>query len=284
MKIKKICVLGAGAMGHGIAQVCAQGGYEVSLRDLKEEFVQGGMERIRKFFQGSVERKKLAREEADAVVSRITGTTDLNEAAGDADLVIEAATENLDAKKKIFKELDSICPPRTIFVSNTSYLSIAVFASVTQRADRFAGTHWFNPPQIMRGVEVIKAPKTSQETLDAVVKVIRKIGKEPGIVKDSPGFVVNRLLMVFYNEGLRLYGERVAGARDIDAAPKADYGFRIGPLELRDFTGLDLGLIAHEEIYSETRREIFRPPDALIEKVRAGDLGRKTGRGFHDYS
>jgi 3-hydroxyacyl-CoA dehydrogenase len=225
----------------------------------------------------------MTREQADAVVNRVKGTTDLNEAVKDVDLVIEAATENLDTKKSIFKELDLICSPHTIIASNTSYLSIAVMASVTQRADRFAGTHWFNPPQIMRGVEVIKAPKTSQETIDALVGLCHKIGKEPGLVKDSPGFVVNRLLMVFYNEGMRLYGERVADAQDIDTALKAGYGFRMGPLELRDFTGLD-ALFAHEEIYSELRREIFRPPDALIEKVRAGDLGRKTGRGFHDYT
>ena len=136
----------------------------------------------------------------------------------------------------------------------------------------------------MRGVEVVKAPKTSQETIDTLVDLCHKIGKEPGIVKDSPGFVVNRLLQIFYNEGIRLYGERVAGVQDIDTALKAGYGFRMGPLELRDFTGLDLGLVAHEEIYSELRREIFRPPNALIEKVRAGDWGRKTGRGFHDYT
>lgn len=283
MEIKRICVLGAGAMGHAIAQVCAQTGYDVTLRDIEERFVQGGLDRIRKFLDGSVERKKVTREEADATLSRIKGTTDLKEAAKDVDLVIEAIVENLEIKKNTYRELDTICQAHTIFASNTSYLSITEMAAVTNRPDKFLGMHWFNPPQIMRGIEVIRAEKTSQETLDTIVGVCRKLGKDPAICKDSPGFIANRLLQPWRNESLKLFDEGVTTPKDIDMAWKAAYNFRMGPAELFDLTGMEISLAGSEVLYRELKREVFRPAWCQVMKVRAGDLGRKTGRGFYEY-
>lgn len=283
MEIKKICILGAGAMGHGIAQICAQGGFQVSLVDIKEEFIQAGLEAIRKFLKGSIERKKITEEEAARVLSRIKVTTDLREAAGDADIVIEAIVENMEIKKDTFRRLDEICPERTIFASNTSYQSITEMAAVTKRPDKFLGMHWFNPPQIMRGIEVVRTEKTAAEVVNLVVDLSRKLGKEPAVVKDSPGFIANRLLQVWRNESLRLYDEGVASFRDIDKAFKVAYNFRQGPFELTDLVGLDIAFTGGETMYRETGKDIFRPPRCLTMKLRAGDYGRKTGSGFYEY-
>lgn len=283
MEIRNICVLGAGTMGHGIAQVCAQSGYQVNLEDIKVEFLQSGIERIQKFLQGSVERKKMTREEADAVLGRIMGTTDLNQASKDADLVIEAMVENMELKKDTFRKLDEICPEHTIFASNTSYQCITEMAMVTRRPDKFLGMHWFNPPQIMRGIEVITTEKTSQEALDTIVELCKKLGKEPGICRDSPGFIANRLLQPWRNEGYRLYDEGVASFQDIDQALKTAYSFRMGPFELGDLIGLEISLEGNETMYRELKSDIFKPARCHIMKVRAGELGRKTGQGFYQY-
>jgi 3-hydroxybutyryl-CoA dehydrogenase len=283
MEIKTICVLGAGMMGHGIAQVCAQSGLQVNLEDIKEEFTQAGLERIKKFLQGSVERKKMTEAEANAVLGRIKITTDLREAAKDVDVVIEAIIEDMGIKKDTFKQLDQICPEHTIFASNTSYQCITEMASATKRPDKFVGMHWFNPPQIMRGVEVIRTEKTSQETVDAIVNLCRKLGKEPGICKDSPGFIANRLLMAWRNEGFKLYDDGVASFQNIDKAIKTAYNFRMGPFELGDLAGLEIALTGSETLYRELGRDIFKPARCHIMKVRGGDLGRKTGRGFYEY-
>lgn len=283
MEIRNICVLGAGTMGHGIAQVCAQSGYQVNLEDIKVEFLQSGIERIQKFLQGSVERKKMTREEADAVLSRIMGTTDLNQASKDADLVIEAMVENMELKKDTFRKLDEICPEHTIFASNTSYQCITEMAMVTRRPDKFLGMHWFNPPQIMRGIEVITTEKTSQEALDTIVELCKKLGKEPGICRDSPGFIANRLLQPWRNESYRLYDEGVASFQDIDQALKTAYSFRMGPFELGDLIGLEISLEGNETMYRELKSDIFKPARCHIVKVRAGELGRKTGQGFYQY-
>ena len=283
MEIKKICVLGAGAMGHGIVQVCAQAGYNVKIQDIEDKFVQGGLGRIRKFLEGSVERKKITKEEAEATLSRIKGTTELKEAAQDADLVIEAIIENIEIKKDTYRKLDAICPAYTIFASNTSYQSITEMAAVTKRPDKFLGMHWFNPPQIMRGIEVIKGEKTSQETVNIIVDLCRKVGKEPGVCKDSPGFIANRLLQPWRNESYRLYDEGVASFEDIDKALKTAYNFRMGPFELGDLVGLEVAIVGNETMYRELRRDVFKPAWCHIIKVRAGDYGRKTGRGFYEY-
>ncbi|MGD0353701.1 MAG: 3-hydroxyacyl-CoA dehydrogenase family protein [Dehalococcoidia bacterium] len=283
MEIKKIAVLGAGVMGHGIAQVCAQAGYEVNLRDIKDEFVQSGIGKIRKFLSGGVERQRITQAEADAILGRIRGMTDLKEAVKDVDLVIEVIVEDITIKKDMYKELDQMCRPDTIFASNTSAQSITEMAMVTKRPDKFIGMHWFNPAQLMRGIEVVVHDKTSKETRDTIVDLCKKLGKEPGVCQDSPGFVVNRLLQIWYNEGLNMYDEGIAEPQDIDTALKSAYNFRMGPFELRDMVGLDIGIASTTTHYRELMREQFRPPRCLIMKVKAGDLGRKTGRGFYEY-
>jgi len=283
MEIKKIAVLGAGAMGHGIAQICVQTGYKVNLRDIKDEFVEAGISKIRKFLGNSVERQRMTQSEADAVLTRIKGVTDLKDAVKDVDLVIEAIVEDINIKKELYKELDEICRPDIIFASNTSAQSITEMAMVTNRPEKFIGMHWFNPAQLMRGIEVITHDKTSKETLDTIVDLCKKLGKEPGICKDSPGFMVNRLLQIWFNESLNMYDEGIAEPQDIDTALKAAYNFRMGPFELRDLVGLDIGIASTTTHYRELMREQFRPPRCLIMKVKAGDLGRKTGKGFYEY-
>jgi len=283
MEIKKIAVLGAGVMGHGIAQVCAQGGYEVNLRDIKDEFVQSGIGKIKKFVGGSVEKQRMTQAEADATLGRIKGLTDLKEAVKDVDLVIEAIVEDINIKKEMYKELDQLCRPDTIFASNTSAQSITEMAMVTKRPDKFIGMHWFNPAQLMRGVEVVIHEKTSNEARNTIVDLCRRLGKEPGICQDSPGFVVNRLLQIWYNEGLNMYDEGIAEPQDIDTAYKVGCNFRMGPFELRDLVGMDIGYASTTTHYRELMREQFRPPRCLIMKVKAGDLGKKTGRGFYEY-
>src|SRR4030043_924897 len=283
MEVKMIAVLGAGAMGHGIAQICAQVGYQVNLRDFKDEFVEAGMSKIRKLLGGNVEKQRMTQSEADAALGRIKGMTDLKESVQGVDLVIEAIVEDINIKKELYKELDQICRPDTIFASNTSAQSITEMAMATKRPDKFIGMHWFNPAQLMRGIEVIIHDKTSKETLDTMVNLCKKLGKEPGICKDSPGFIVNRLLPIWYNEGLNMYDEGIAEPQDIDMALKAAYNFRMGPFELRDLVGLDIGIASTTTHYRELMREQFRPPRCLIMKVKAGDLGRKTGKGFYEY-
>lgn len=283
MPIQKICVLGAGVMGHGIAQVCAQGGYQVSLFDIEDKFVQGGLDKIRKFLDGSVEKKRMTREEADAVVNRIKGTANLETAAKDADLVIEAIVENIDIKRDTFSKLDKFCPPHAILASNTSYQSITEMARVTKRADKVLGMHWFNPPQLMRGVEVVRTDKTSQEVVDTIVALAKKLGKVPGICKDTPGFIVNRILQPWYNESYNIFDEGLAAMLDIDTAIKTAYNYRMGPFELRDLVGLDIAMLGTETIYKELKNDRFKPPQCLVRRFRAGDLGRKTGRGFYEY-
>jgi 3-hydroxybutyryl-CoA dehydrogenase len=283
MEITRICVLGAGVMGHGIAQVCAQAGFEVNLRDIKAELVEAGISKIKAFLSGSVERKKLTQAEADAVLNRIKGTIDLREAAKDVDLVIEAVVEDIEIKKRVFKELDEICPEQTIFASNTSAQSITEMAMATSRPEKFIGMHWFNPPQLMQGIEVVVHERTSSDTLETIVALCHKLGKTPGICKDSTGFIVNRLLQIWYNEGLNMYDEGIAEPQDIDTAYRVGCGFRMGPFELRDMVGLDTGLAITETHYRAYMRDQFKPPRCLVMKVKAGELGRKTGRGFYNY-
>ena len=283
MEIKRVCVLGAGLMGHGIAQVCAQGGFEVTLEDISEQFLQKGLGRIKKFLTGSVERKKITQEEAEAVLNRIRVSTSLKEAAGDADLVIEAIVENMKIKKETFKQLDEICPEHTIFATNTSYQSVAEIASVTGRPDRFLGMHWFNPPQVMKGVEVVKTERTSPETVRIITDLCRQLGKEPAVCRDSPGFIANRLLQAWRSEGLRLCDENAASFQDIDTAFKTAYSYRMGPFELADLAGMDVVIAGNETMYNELKSDVFKPPRCAVAKLRSGELGRKTGKGFYEY-
>lgn len=283
MDIRKICVVGAGALGHGIAQVCAQKGFQVSLTDVSDEIVERGMQRIRAFLKGSLERGKMTEEETVTTLNRIKGTSNLEEAARDVDLVIEAVVEDMEVKKSIFKQLDQICQPHTILSSNTSSLSITELASATKRPSKVVGMHWGNPPQIMQGIEVVRTEKSSQEVVDAIVELSKMLGKIPTVCKDSPGFVINRLMFPWRNESMRLYDEGVASFQDIDKAFKVAYDIPMGPFEFSDFTGLEVSLEIANYLYRELKRDIFKPAQCWIMKVKAGDLGRKTGRGFYEY-
>lgn len=282
MEIKKVAVLGSGVMGHGIVQVCAQvGKVDVIMRDINDDFVKKGFEAIKRFLDGSVQRGRLTQEEADAVLSRIKTTTKMEDVA-DADLIIEAAPEKMDIKKDIFASLDKLCKKEAILSSNTSTFSITEMASVTGRPEKVIGMHWFNPPQLMRLIEVIIGHETSDDTTDTIMEFVKKLGKTPVKVKDSPGFVVNRILMPWYDEGYCLIDENVATAEAVDAAYRA-YGFRMGPCEQRDLVGLDVGLAVIEKMYEEFHDSRFRPPTVLKNMVKAGRLGKKVGKGFYDY-
>jgi 3-hydroxybutyryl-CoA dehydrogenase len=282
-QIRKVCVVGAGVMGSGIAQVFAQAGYDVVMVDVAEEFLQKGMSSIRANLERAVAKGKMSKEEAEAVLGRIETTLDLEKAGGEADFVVEAVVEKMNVKREVFSRLDRACKSHTILASNTSTLSITEMASVTQRPDRVAGMHFFNPAPIMRLVEVIAGAETSQETLSTVKALAEKLGKTPVEVKESPGFVVNRLLTLMLNEACFLLMENVARPEDIDTAMKLGCNHPMGPFELMDLVGLDIVLAIAETLYQETGDPKFRPSPLLRKMVRAGLLGRKTGRGFYTY-
>ena len=282
MAASKIGVIGAGVMGHGIAQVAAQTGFSVVLVDIKTELVENGLEKIKKFLEEGVKREKIAKEEVSLIMGRIIGTTDLKEVSK-TDLVIEAATEELTLKKQIFLKLAEFCESNVVFATNTSYQSITELGLASKRPEKFVGMHWFNPPQLMRLVEVVKGRGTSDEAVNLVVEICKRMGKVPIVCIDSPGFIVNRILQPWYNEAMSLLDEGIASAEDIDKAMKLGGGFRMGPLELRDLVGLDTALKGTETIYQQLGDEKFRPPQCLIKNVQAGYFGRKVGRGFYEY-
>jgi len=282
-RVKKVAVIGAGSMGAGIAQVCSQAGYEVAMRDIEQRFVDGGFRRIRDPLMKRVEKGKMTKDELDRVLANIHGTVSLKEAVSGAQVVIEAIIEKMDAKKALFSELDSISPPDVVFASNTSSLSITEMASATRRADRVIGMHFFNPAPVMKLIEVIRGSETSDETTAFAKSFSAKLGKDPVEVKESPGFVVNRLLVPMMNEAFNLLMEGVASPQDIDKAMKLGTNMPMGPFELADYTGLDIGLDVMEVLHRETGDSKFRPSPLLRKYVRAGRLGRKTGRGVYEY-
>lgn len=283
MFMEKIFVLGAGTMGAGIVQAFAQKGYEVIVRDIKEEFVDRGIAGISKGLSRLVAKEKMTEEAKEEILSRISGTTDLNMAA-DCDLVVEAAVEIMEIKKQIFAELDKICKPETILATNTSSLSITEVAAATQRPDRVIGMHFFNPAPVMKLVEVIRGMATSQETFDAVKELSLAIGKSPVEVAEAPGFVVNRILIPMINEAVGIFSEGIASAEDIDTAMKLGAAHPMGPLALGDLIGLDVCLAIMDVLYKETGDTKYRAHSLLRKYVRAGWLGRKSGRGFHNYN
>ena len=281
--MKKIVVIGGGTMGLDIAQVFAKKGFDVVVRDIKDEIIKASEARLNKGLDKLVSKGKLDEAGKAAITGKITFTTDLGLAA-DADLVVEAAIENLDIKKSIFAELDKICKPETILASNTSSISITAIAAATGRADRFIGMHFFNPATVMKLVEVIRGANTSDETFKAIYDLSVEIGKEPVEVAEAPGFVVNKILVPMINEACDLLYTGVATAEGIDTAMKLGANHPMGPLALGDLIGLDVCLAIMDTLYNETHDPKYRASLLMRKMVRAGHLGRKTGRGFFDYS
>ena len=280
--MKKVGVLGAGTMGSGIAQVIAQGGYQVILRDIKEEYVEKGLEGINKNLKRSVKKERITQEEMDETLANIETTTEVSD-LDDVDLVIEAVNEDMELKKKIFKELDEVTKDDAILASNTSALSITEIATVTERPDKVVGVHFFNPVPVMKLVELIRSITTSDETFEKVEKMVEELGKSPVEVNEAPGFVVNRILVPMINEAAFLLNGGVASAEDIDKAMKLGANHPIGPLALGDMIGLDVCLAIMETLYEEFGDSKYRPCPLLKKKVRADQLGRKTGEGFYSY-
>lgn len=283
MDIKKICVLGAGLMGNGIAQVCAQTGHEVTLRDIEQRFIDGGMNNIRKNLNREVEKGRMTQDQMNAVIGRIKPTLDLKEAASGADVVVEVVIEVMEVKKKVYAELEDIVPKHCLFFTNTSGLSITEMASITKRPDRFIGTHFFNPVPVMRLLEIIRGHQTSDETLEIAKAWGKKIGKEVIVVKEAPAFVVNRILCSMINEAFFALDEGLASAEDIDKGMMLGCNHPIGPLALADLVGNDTLLHVIEGMHSEMGDK-YRPAQYLRKLVRAGYFGRKSGRGVYDYT
>jgi len=285
MEVTKIAVLGAGLMGHGITQVAAQiGKYEVNIRDIEQKFIDNGMNMIRDSLQRFLKKGQITEQQMNEILARIHPTLDLKEAVSKADLIIEAAPENIELKKTIFREVDTYAPPDAIIASNTSSVSITELASATKRPEKVCGMHFFNPPQLMKLVEVIKGAKTSDETIQTIQDVAQKLEKETVLVKkDSPGFIVNRILIPALNEAVALYWEGVADRDDIDKAIKLGLNWPMGPLMLLDYIGADTTL-AIAEVLQKELSEKFHPHPELKQMVKAQLLGRKTGKGFYDWT
>ena len=285
MEIKTIGVLGAGVMGSGIAQVAAQAGCSIILRDIEDRFVENGINNIDKFLSKSVEKGKMSADEKKAIMGRIKGTSRMEDLK-DADFVIEVVLEIIDVKKKVFAEIDNILKPDAIIASNTSSMSITELAAVTKRPEKVVGIHFFNPAPIMKLVEVVRGIRTSDETIKFALDLARKFGKEPVEVKvDAPGFLANRLMTAVAIEAIKLYERGIASKEDIDKAAKLGLNYPMGPFELMDLVGLDINYNIMDYLEKELPKELkWNPPHAIKSMVKAGLLGKKTGKGWYDYS
>ncbi len=284
MEMKVIGVLGAGSMGNGIAQVASQVGYQVIMRDIEDRFVQSGLNAIGKFLSKSVEKGKMTEDQKKEVLSRIKGTTKMEDLK-DADFIIEAIFEDLELKKNVFRQLDELTRSQVILTTNTSSMSVTEIAMATKRPEKVAGMHFFNPAPLMRLVEVIRGYHTNDETVHIVMEMAKKLGKEPvEVKKDTPGFIVNRLMMPHMIEAIRMAEEGVASIEDIDKAVKLGLNYPMGPFELMDLTGVDIALHVTEYLYKELNKENkWSVPTLLRSMIRAGKLGRKTGAGWYKY-
>ena len=283
MATRTIGLVGAGTMGSGIAQAGALSGYSVTMQDISDEQVAKGIKGITKSLERLAARDKISSTDQSSALARIGGTTTLDDLA-ECDLVIEAATENMDLKIAVFAQLDALCKSDTILASNTSSLSITRLAAATRRPDRVIGLHFFNPVPIMKLVEIVRALQTSDETFTEMDTLTRQLGKEPVSVQDSPGFVVNRMLVPMINEAIFVLHEGLASAEEIDTAMKLGANHPIGPLALADMIGIDVCLFVMEILHNDFADSKFRPCPLLKKMVNAGYLGRKSGRGFFDYS
>jgi len=284
-EIKKIAVLGAGLMGHGITQVAAQvGKYEVWMRDIEQRFVDNGMNMIRTSLQRFVGKGQITEQQMTEILARIHPTVDLKEAVSNADLVIEAAPENVELKKAVFREVDAHAQSHAVIASNTSSVSITELASATKRPDRVCGMHFFNPPQLMKLIEIVKGAQTSDETVQTILETSRRMEKETVLVKkDCPGFIVNRILIPALNEAAELYWEGIADRDDIDKAIKLGLNWPMGPLMLLDYIGADTTLAIADVLTRELDPK-FHATTGLKQMVKANLLGRKTGKGFYDWT
>jgi len=284
MTIKNITVLGSGVMGHGIAQVSATAGYNVVLRDIKQEFLDKAMEKIRWSLDKLVTKEKISKEEGDTVFSRITPIVDLNDAVKDAELIIEVVPEIMDLKKQVYAELDKAAKPEVIFASNTSTLPITEIANTTSRPDKFIGIHFFNPPQLMKLVEIIPGEKTSQEITDLIQEFVKSVNKQAVLCrKDVPGFIINRLFIPMVHEACYLQDRTGASLEEIDSAVKFKLGFPMGIFELADFTGMDVIHKATVEMYLRDKK-VINPHKSVEKMFDDKKLGQKSGEGYYKYS
>jgi len=283
MAIKKVGVVGCGIMGGGIAQVCAQSGYHVTVSEINDDLLNKGLKVIKGNLDKSVEKGKLPKDEAAAIFGRLKGTTKVED-FGDCDLVIEAATENMNLKKKIFADLDRVCTPGTTMATNTSCLSVTEVAMATKRPDKVLGMHFFNPVSVMKLLEIVTTIVSSQETLDAVKAFGQSLGKVVVIAKDTPAFIANRIGVPMFIEAMKVYEAGLATKEDIDNAMVYGFNHPMGPLALADLVGLDTLLYVYESMYADFKDPKWAPPLLLKKMVAAGHLGRKTGKGFYDYT
>jgi 3-hydroxybutyryl-CoA dehydrogenase len=282
MQIKKVGVAGCGLMGAGIAQVCAEAGYDVLVREVSDDLLHKGLGKIDSFLAKGVEKGKVTAERRQEVMGRLRGTTRVEDLQ-DRDIVIEAVVENLAAKHELFRTLDPLCGPDTIFSSNTSSLSITEMAAVTRRQQRFVGLHFFNPVPLMKLVEVVRSPLTAPDVFETAFEFAKSLGKQPVRATDKGGFIVNRLLVPYLLDAIRALEEGVGSTEDIDKGMVLGCGHPMGPLTLLDFVGLDTTYFIANIMFDEFRERRFAPPPLLKRMVQAGLFGRKSGKGFYDY-
>ena len=281
MIIKKVCVIGSGTMGSGIAQVSAQAGYETTMIDVKQEFLDRGLGIIKTSLGKFVQKEKIRQEEMNETLAKLRTSIDIKNAAKDADYVIEAVFERAEVKLPIFGQLEDICPQETVLASNTSGIPVSLLASATRRPKKVIGTHFMNPVPLMKGVEIVKTLLTSEETLGLSLDFIKSLGKETVVVKDSPGFVTNRIVTLVMNEAAKLLEENLASIEDIDKIEKLSHNWPMGPFELADLVGIDVIVDLLEGIYQQTGWERYKPAPLLKRMVEIGYTGKKVGKGFY---